>query len=105
MKSGTPPFDSLARDPVLDINDEAKELLQELGSAINSAVAASPEVAEAIERLRRAGYEMELTLRLEIGLRQRAGGGEEADIEARLELTDEDRRTLRSMRIRFDDFD
>ena len=88
----------------MDINDEAKELVQDLGSAINSAVGNSSEVAEAIERLRRAGYEAELTLRLEIGLRHHAPG-EDVGIEARLELTDEDRRTLRSMRISFDDFE
>jgi hypothetical protein len=91
----------------LEINDEAKEIVQELGEAINSAVENSSEVAAAIERLRGAGYEMELTLRLEIGLREHEGGaddeGEDGDDSARLELTDEDRRTLRSMRIRFDD--
>jgi hypothetical protein len=92
----------------LEINDEAKEIVQELGEAINSAVENSSEVAAAIERLRGAGYEMELTLRLEIGLREHAGAGavedeDGAEDSARLELTDEDRRTLRSMRIRFDD--
>jgi hypothetical protein len=90
----------------LEINDEAKGIVQELGEAINSAVENSAEVAAAIERLRGAGYEMELTLRLEIGLREHGGAGdgeEEGEDSARLELTDEDRRTLRSMRIRFDD--
>jgi hypothetical protein len=88
----------------LEINDEAKEIVQELGSAINSAVENSSEVASAIERLREAGYEMELTLRLEIGLREHASDdGQEDEDSARLELTDEDRRTLRSMKIRFDD--
>jgi hypothetical protein len=90
----------------LEINDEAKEIVQELGEAINSAVENSSEVAAAIERLRGAGYEMELTLRLEIGLREHDagdGGASDGDDSARLELTDEDRRTLRSMRIRFDD--
>ena len=86
----------------MEINDEAKEIVQELGAAINSAVENSPEVAAAIERLRGAGYEMELTLKLEIGLREYGGEGDEED-SARLELTDEDRRTLRSMKIRFDD--
>jgi hypothetical protein len=91
----------------LEINDEAKEIVQELGAAINSAVENSSEVAAAIERLRGAGYEMELTLRLEIGLREHGGDGEEAEDEdsVRLELTDEDRHTLRSMKIRFDDPD
>jgi hypothetical protein len=85
----------------LEINDDAKEIVQELGAAINAAVERSSEVADAIERLREAGYEMELTLRLEIGLRER--DEEDADEAARLELTDEDRRTLRSMKIRFDE--
>jgi hypothetical protein len=92
----------------LEINDEAKEIVQELGSAINSAVENSPEVAAAIERLREAGYEMELTLRLEIGLRENElgdDGDEEGAEPAPLELTDEDRRTLRGMRIRLDDAD
>jgi hypothetical protein len=87
----------------LEIDDEAKGLVQELGAAINGAVEGSGEVAAVIERLREAGYELELTLRLEIGLREhdREHPAEPAD--ARLELTDEDRRTLRSMRIRFDE--
>ncbi|HEX5707630.1 MAG TPA: hypothetical protein VFX96_10065 [Pyrinomonadaceae bacterium] len=89
----------------MDINDEGKELVQELGAAINAAVEASPDVASCIERLREAGYEMELTLRLEIGLRHLSdGAGDDDEQEAgRLELTDDDRRTLRSMRIRIDE--
>ena len=86
----------------MEINDDAKEIVQELGAAINSAVENSSEVAAAIERLREAGYEMELTLRLEIGLREYEGEPAE-DGPAPLELTDEDRRTLRSMKIRLDD--
>jgi hypothetical protein len=93
----------------LEINDDAKELVQEIGEAINAAVERSPQVADAISRLRAAGYEMELTLKLEIGLRE-AGTEDDpqeattaAGQDAALELTDEDRRTLRSMKIRFDE--
>lgn len=91
----------------MEINDDAKEIVQRLGEAINAAVERSHEVAEAIESLREAGYEMELTLRLEIGLREYGHGedGDETDESVRLELTDEDRRTLRGMKIRFDDVD
>lgn len=88
----------------MEIDDEAKEIVQEIGAAINSAVENSPQVANAIERLREAGYEMELTLRLEIGLRPHEG--EDAEMEgadAALELTDEDLRTLRRMKIRIDE--
>lgn len=86
----------------MDINDEAKQIVHELGTAINSAVEKSPQVAEAIERLREAGYEMELTLRLEIALRQHAEDDDEPIEDASLELTDEDMRTLRRMKIRID---
>jgi hypothetical protein len=91
----------------LEINDDAKNLVQEIGEAINAAVERSPEVADAISRLREAGYDMELTLKLEIGLREREDGDEEEGLTteqpALPELTDEDRRTLRSMKIRFDE--
>ena len=94
------------RESELEINDEAKELVQEIGAAINMAVERSSEVADAISRLRAAGYEMELTLKLEIGLREldaEDGAAEFDEPDTALELTDEDRRTLRSMKIRFDE--
>jgi hypothetical protein len=87
----------------LDINDDAKEIVQEIGAAINAAVERSPEVAEAIERLREAGYEMELTLRLEIGLRAVDDVSETPPDETAFDLTDDDRQTLRSMKIRIDE--
>ncbi|MDX6695108.1 MAG: hypothetical protein QOF02_2711 [Blastocatellia bacterium] len=86
----------------MEIDDEAKQIVHDLGAAINAAVESSSEVAAAIERLRAAGYEMELTLRLEIGLRpysDEPGAGAEAT----LDLTDEDMRTLRRMKIRIDE--
>ena len=88
----------------MEINDEAKQIVQDLGMAINSAVEQSTQVAAAIERLREAGYEMELTLRLEIALREHEPEEEEetAAEETSLELTDEDVHTLRSMKIRID---
>jgi hypothetical protein len=90
----------------VEINDDAKDHVQRLGDAINAAVERSGEVADAIQNLRESGYDVELVLKLEIGLRER-GEDEEEDVQvedaAPLELTDEDRRTLRSMKIRFDE--
>ena len=86
----------------MDINDEAKQIVEDLGAAINSAVEQSAEVSEAIGRLRDVGYELELTLRLEIGLRQ-LDQQEEAHEAVALELTDDDMRTLRRMKIRIDE--
>jgi 4-hydroxy-L-threonine phosphate dehydrogenase PdxA len=85
----------------LEIDDDAKEIVRDIGTAINESVENSSKVAEAIERLRDAGYEMELTLRLEIGLRPHAGeSGEEGD--TTLDLTDEDVEVLQRMKIRID---
>ena len=84
----------------MDIDDEAKEIVREIGTAINESVENSAKVAEAIERLRDAGYEMELTLRLEIGLRPHAG--EDGDEETTLDLTEEDVQVLQRMKIRID---
>jgi hypothetical protein len=93
------------RGILVEINDEAKQIVHDLGAAINAAVEASTQVASAIERLREAGYEMELTLRLEIGLRPHSDDEEtdDADADAMLDLTDEDMRTLRRMKIRIDE--
>ena len=85
----------------LEIDDEAKEIVRDIGTAINESVENSSRVAEAIERLRDAGYEMELTLRLEIGLRPQAND-DSGDGDTSLELTDEDVQVLQRMKIRID---
>ena len=85
----------------LELSDEAKQIVQDLGTAINEAVEGSARVAETIERLRAAGYEMELTLRLEIGLRPVTPGLNAPD-DAAFNWTEEDKRALRRMKIRLD---
>jgi len=87
----------------LEIDDDAKEIVREIGTAINESVENSTKVAEAIERLREAGYEMELTLRLEIGLRPHAEDDELEGADTKLDLTDEDVQILQRMKIRIDE--
>ena len=84
------------------MDEHTKQLAEEVGSAINESVQQSPSVAEAIERLREAGFEMELTLKLEIGLRPHSQEETGSDSEGSLDLTDEDLRVLRSMKIKID---
>ena len=86
----------------MEINDDAKEIVREIGTAINESVENSAQVAEAIERLRDAGYEMELTLRLEIGLRPHADEEDGEEHDTSLDLTDEDVQVLQRMKIRID---
>jgi hypothetical protein len=87
----------------LELDDYVKELAEQVGTAINESVQDSPTVAAAIERLREAGFDMELTLKLEIGLRpQSEDDAREQPSDGSLELTDEDVRILRSMKIKID---
>ena len=85
----------------MEIDDDTRQIVHEIGSAINDSIENSPQVANAIERLREAGYEMELTLRLELGLRPHSAN-EDAEAGSDLELTDEDVRVLQRMKIRID---
>ncbi len=87
----------------MELDQNAKDAVQSLGDAINAAVEQSFAVRDAIERLRELGYEPQLTLKLEIGLQETAGGAPDASSadDAELILTDEDMQTLRRMKIKF----
>ena len=85
------------------MDEETRRLAEEVGTAINESVQQSAAVAAAIERLREAGFEMELTLKLEIGLRPHAGEDEPTGEDGgSLDFTEEDLRVLRSMKIKID---
>jgi hypothetical protein len=86
----------------LELDDDVKQLAEEVGTAINESVQDSASVAAAIERLREAGFEMELTLRLEIGLRPQHGETQTSENSDSLELTDEDVRILQAMKIKIE---
>jgi hypothetical protein len=84
------------------MDEHTKRLAEEVGTAINESVQQSATVAAAIERLREAGFEMELTLKLEIGLRAQSHDESGVENNGSLELTEEDLRVLRSMKIRIE---
>ncbi len=87
----------------MEMDDHTKKLAEEVGTAINDSVQQSASVAAAIERLREAGFEMELTLKLEIGLRpQGAEDVSGSENPGSLDLTEEDLRVLRSMKIKIE---
>lgn len=87
----------------MELDDYVKELAEQVGTAINESVQESASVAAAIERLREAGFDMELTLKLEIGLRPQSENADgEKSSDGSLELTEEDLRILRSMKIKID---
>lgn len=85
----------------MELDEKSKKAVQELGDAINEAIEKSRRVMQAIDDLRELGYEPNLGVKLEIGLMRI----EDEDIEIggerqlEMELTDEDLRELRKMKI------
>jgi hypothetical protein len=80
----------------LQLDDRMKQLLRELGHAINDSVSESERIAEAIAGIRAAGFEIVLKLDATIGLARRAPGDA-------AKMTTQDRRFLESLHIRVDE--
>jgi uncharacterized protein (UPF0335 family) len=69
------------------LDDRLKELMQELGNAINESLSDSDRIAEAIGEIKRAGYDVFLVLEATIGFNKRDEDDDEdsAVLETRLE--------------------
>ncbi len=83
----------------MELDEYEKNAVRELSESINLAIEKSSRVANAIRYLRELGYEPNLTLKLEIGLQEIIEDFDEEPQNIELELTDEDLRTLRRMKI------
>jgi Fe-S cluster assembly iron-binding protein IscA len=79
----------------LQLDDHMKQLLRELGHAINDSVSDSERIAEAISSVRAAGFDIVLKLDATIGLARRPTQDGR--------MTSQDRRFLESLHIRVDD--
>jgi hypothetical protein len=58
------------------LDNKMKQLLREMGEAINESLSASDDLSLTIDRIRREGYDIFLILEATIGLNPRAGDGE-----------------------------
>lgn len=76
------------------MDDRLKQLMEELGNAINESLSDSDRIAEAIGEIKRAGYDVFLVLEATIGFNKRDESGEdeaaETVVETRLETDFED---------------
>jgi hypothetical protein len=61
------------------LDDRLKELMQELGNAINESLSDSDRIAAAIGEIRRAGFDVFLVLEATIGFNKRGDGDEDGD--------------------------
>ncbi len=80
----------------MQLDDHLKNLLRELGHAINDTVSESERITGAIAGVRAHGYDIVLKLDATIGLAKREASGPEPAI------TSQDRRFLESLRIQVD---
>jgi hypothetical protein len=81
----------------LQLDDNLKNLLRELGHAINDTVSESERITGAIAGVRAHGYDIVLKLDATIGLAKRDAAAGESTA-----LTTQDRRFLESLRIQVD---
>jgi 4-aminobutyrate aminotransferase-like enzyme len=101
------------REDALQLDDNLKQLMKELGAAINDALSDSEEISQAIQNVRNAGYDVFLVLEATIGFNRRAkteGGEETVDDsvksgEMKLKVTSQDLKFLRSLKISVEDLD
>jgi hypothetical protein len=96
------------------LDDRLKELMTELGNAINESLSDSDRIASAIGEIKRAGYDVFLVLEATIGFNKRDESADEEGDEAKSEptrfesagkikLTTQDQKFLREMNIAFDE--
>jgi hypothetical protein len=96
------------------LDERLKELMQELGNAINESLSDSDRIAGAIGEIKRAGYDVFLVLEATIGFNKRDESSEESDGEAvaaepdqpvrtestgKIRLTSQDQKFLRALKI------
>jgi hypothetical protein len=95
----------------LQIDDNFKKLIKELGNAINESLGDSKTIAGVMEQIRTAGYDLFLVFEVTIGFNKR---GQEGAIDVQklasdsphgteFRLTSQDTQFLRSLKIRIEE--
>lgn len=93
----------------MELDDRFKELIKELGSAINESLSDSEKIAGVMGRIREAGYDLFLVLEVTIGFNKQTEaarprrGRPAARRKAEFQLTSADAEFLRGLKISLDD--
>jgi len=104
------------------VDEHLKELMQELGNAINESLSDSDRIAAAIGEIKREGYDVFLVLEATIGFNKREDGEEGEDIDPaelmeqqesapepsrrklnKIKLTSQDQKFLKALKISLDE--
>jgi hypothetical protein len=98
-----------------NLDEKLKELMQELGNAINESLSDSDRIASAIGEIKRAGYDVFLVLEATIGFNRRENADDEEEgsvkeprevtrFEAgKIKWTSQDHKFLKALKIATDD--
>ena len=86
----------------MDLDGREKEAVTALGDAVNTAIEQSTIVSEAMDNLRRMGFEPNLNVKLEIALQELVEEFVEPPLPS-FDFTEDDLRTLKRMKIKVDD--
>src|SRR6185369_5219789 len=102
-----------------ELEDRLRDLMQELGNAINESLSDSDRIAAAIGEIKRAGYDVFLVLEATIGFNKRTEEDENEETEetveleaqpettrrrvGKIKLTSQDQKFLRALKIAIDD--
>ena len=101
------------------VEEKLKDLMQELGNAINESLSDSDRIAAAIGEIKRAGYDVFLVLEATIGFNKRddADDSDDSETEAaaeppakrkfestgKIKLTSQDQKFLKALKIAIDE--
>jgi hypothetical protein len=86
------------------VDDHLKQLMQQLGNAINESLSDSENIAEVIGEIKRSGYDVFLVLEATIGFNKRPGDEPDSDPQRRpvptqVSFTAQDQAFLKALRI------
>jgi hypothetical protein len=101
------------------LDEQLKDLMQELGNAINESLSDSDRIAAAIGEIKRSGYDVFLVLEATIGFNKRSEDSDEEPEESvemespppksrrklggKISLTSQDQKFLRALKISIDE--
>ncbi len=92
------------------MDENLKQLMKDLGVAINDTLSNSEKISEAIAKIRNAGYDVFLVLEATIGFNKRQEETEiepaftkSSDGETKLNITSQDVKFLKSLKISIDE--
>ena len=92
----------------MKLDDRLKQLMKELGGAINESLSESERIALAISNIKSAGYDVFLVLEATIGFNKREdelepGETPQSSIETQVKFTSQDAKFLKALKITIDD--